>query len=273
MGSRSLHALGESYTYTMYKSTHISRRTGGTLCYILLLLYAEMIHLFSSPHRRSYYDHHLVRSPRRASTGIYHEYNIIIYNVYSTHTISARWTWTSVLRGRVRLPTSASPTPPRLDDCVRQSYAVLCCASGSDLRFDERGHTVYLRVTVYAQWEKIIVKTLKSMFQIIYVKFKFSRKSLKIAKNRNKTIKLYKVGLKTLYVGCKILSHLWFFYSFLKKIFYHLYPLIYHHIILNCCWSLYKFRITKTKITIYERLEIIVREAYAVIDIFNYLHK
>lgn len=44
--------------------------------------------------------------------------------------------------------TAATAT---VDDGVRQSYAVLCCASGSDLRFDERGQTVHLRVTVYAQ--------------------------------------------------------------------------------------------------------------------------
>lgn len=122
--------------------------------------------------------------------------------------------------------TDATAATATVDDGVRQSYAVLCCASGSDLRFDERGQTVHLRVTVYVQWEKFIVKTLKSMFQIAYVKFKFSIKSLRNAVNRNKKIKLCKVGLKK---GCKMLSHFWFFYSFItvcekvKFFFYHLY--------------------------------------------------
>jgi len=119
------------------------------MLHIIIIIHGEMIHLFSRPHR-SYYDHHLVRSPRRESTILWYQYDNIMFTARTQARGGLGRASFCQLESVFLRPHHRSRRHRR--DGVRQSFVlyayVLLCTSGSDLELDEHGWW-YIYIYIY----------------------------------------------------------------------------------------------------------------------------
>lgn len=101
-----------------------------------------MIHLFSRPHR-SYYDHHLVRSPRREST-IWYQCNNIMFTARTQARGGLGRAFCQLESFFLRPHRRIAAATDEMVSVNHPRCTYVLCTSGSDRELDEHGRrTVY----------------------------------------------------------------------------------------------------------------------------------